>query len=76
MVLPSFGLSELDDVVFSLEVDLFASPSWQLVKFFSKTNSPQAVATDALMSNWDFQRAYAFPPIPLILLLLNRFLLH
>lgn len=55
------------------EVDLFASPvNAKLPRFCTNTDHPRANLVDALPVKWDFQTAYAFPPMPLIQLFLNR----
>ena len=49
------------------EVDLFASTeSAQVRRFFAWGAAPDALAYDALAQRWNFARAYAFPPPPIL----------
>ncbi|XP_066429301.1 uncharacterized protein [Eleutherodactylus coqui] len=77
------GEWELHPEVFSLlvekwgvpEVDLFASSANTKCRlFFSRGAEKQALGTDALSHPWDWDLAYAFPPLPLIPLLLRKLL--
>lgn len=55
------------------EVDLFASPcNRKLKKFYTRGLCSQAIGTDALTDQWRFKRAYAFPPLPVMLRFLQR----
>lgn len=57
----------------SPEVDLFASPcNYKLTKYYSRFRDPQAYGIDALTDRWRFNKAYAFPPVPVILQFLRR----
>ena len=54
-------------------IDLFASAANnQLQVYCSRLQDPQAYQTDALRMNWDNTFGYAFPPISLIHLVLDR----
>lgn len=55
------------------EVDLFASPcNHKMPRYYSRFRDPQAYGIDALSDQWKFQKAYAFPPVPVILQFLRR----
>lgn len=55
------------------EVDLFASPcNKKMARYYSRYRDPQAYGVDALTEKWWFNRAYAFPPTPIILQFLKR----
>lgn len=55
------------------EVDLFACLcNFKLKTFYTRGRCSQAFRTDALMDQWRFRRAYAFPTLPVILRFLQR----
>lgn len=55
------------------QVDLFASPcNNKLPRYYARFKDPQALGVDALTDQWRFHRAYAFPPVPVILQFLRR----
>lgn len=55
------------------EVDLFASlVNAKLPRFCTNWDHPRATLVDALTAKRDFQTAYTFPTVPLILFFLNR----
>ena len=63
----------LTSLEFHPKVDLFASPcNHKLPKYYVRFRCPQAFGTDALTDHWRFHRAYAFPPVPVILRFLAR----
>ena len=54
-------------------MDLFAtSQNFRLLAFVSPFPDPMAIATDAFLFAWDHQELYAFPPFPVIRLLLSK----
>ena len=54
-------------------VDLFAtSQNFRLPSFVSPFPDPMAIATDALLFNWDQKELYAFPPFPAIRPVLSK----
>ena len=54
-------------------IDLFAtSLNHQCSIYFSPFHDPNALATDALLQNWNGWQAYAFPPWSLILAVLKK----
>ena len=54
-------------------MDLFAtSQNFRLPAFVSQFPDPIAIVTDAFLFAWDHQELYAFPPFPVIRLLLSK----
>lgn len=54
-------------------IDLFAtSLNYRLPVYFAPLRDPSSAGTDALLQPWDGLQAYAFPPFPLVRMVLNK----
>lgn len=58
---------------FCPKVDLFASPcNLKIKKYYTRDRCSQAIRVDALSNQWNFNKAYAFPPLPIIFKFLRK----
>ena len=59
--------------LWSANIDLFATPqNYRLQSFFCPFQDPMALGVDAFLQSWDYLEIYTYPPINIIIWVLNK----